>query len=228
MVTNPQTPGGRGSVKDLSLLAARKKDWTLTKEAFERLLASLDANREHAGLKYENLRRKLIEFFEARGSRSPSDDADEAINRVARKVEEGESVQDLNRYFYGVARLLFMETLRAREIEPIALDLAPAPPIAADYEEHERHRREQERRLECFEVCLTTLPAENRVFIVEYYREEKGVKIEQRKRQAEELNMSLNALRLRASRIRRELGNCVNSCLARSRGTTNQSFITDK
>ena len=64
---------------------ARKKDWTLTKEAFERLLDSLDANRERAGEKYENVRRKLIEFFEARGSNSPADRADQTINRVARR-----------------------------------------------------------------------------------------------------------------------------------------------
>ena len=51
----------------VSLLAARKKDWILTKEAFERLLALLDVDRELAGQKYENVRRKLIEFFEARG-----------------------------------------------------------------------------------------------------------------------------------------------------------------
>ncbi len=215
------------SVENVSLLAARKKDWSLTKEAFERLLGSLDANREHAGQKYENLRRKLIEFFEARGSRSPTDHTDETINRVARKVEEGESVQDLNRYCYGVARLLFMETLRARETEPTAVDLAPVPPIAADHEEHERQRQEQERRLECLEGCLSKLPAANRACIIEYYREENGVKIEQRKRQAEELNMSLNALRLRASRIRAELGNCVNSCMASSRETRKQLFITD-
>lgn len=62
----------------------------------------------------------------------------EAINRVARKVNEGESIQDLNGYFYGLARLLFMETLRANEKEPIGLDLAPVSPIAAAHEEHER------------------------------------------------------------------------------------------
>ena len=94
--------------------AARKKDWTLTKEAFERLLSSLDARRDRAGEKYESVRRKLTEFFEARGSLSPADHADETINRVARKLEEGENVQDLSRYFYGVARLLLKETLRAR------------------------------------------------------------------------------------------------------------------
>jgi DNA-directed RNA polymerase specialized sigma24 family protein len=203
-------------VKNVSLLVARKKDWALTSEAFERLLASLDANREHAGQKYETLRRKLIEFFEARGSRSPTDHADEAINRVARRVEEGESVQDLNRYSYGVARLLFMETLRARETEPIAVDLAQVPPILANGEERERRREEQERRLECLEVCLSKLAAANRACIIEYYREERGVKIEHRKRQAEKLNMSLNALRLRASRLRAELGDCINSCLSRS------------
>lgn len=210
-----------------SLLAARKKDSTLTQEAFEGLLASLDADREQAGLKYEKLRRKLIEFFEARGSRWPTDHADETINRVGRKVAEGEIVQDLNRYSYGVARLLFLESLRARETEPITDDLAHVSLTPADDEENERLRQEQEGRLECLEDCLNKLPAANRDCIIEYYREENGIKIEQRKRQAEALNMSLNALRLRASRIRAELGNCVNGCLARSQATGKQSFITD-
>lgn len=198
------------------MLAARKKDWTLTQEALERLLASLDVDRERAGEQYENLRRKLIEFFEARGSSSPADHADETINRVARRLEEGESVQDLSAYSYGVARLLLKETLRGRGKEPIALDLAPAPTVATDNEEQEQRRQEEELRLKCFEVCLSKLPTAHRILIVGYYREEQGVKIEQRKRQAEELNMSLNALRLRACRIRGELSNCINSCLERS------------
>jgi DNA-directed RNA polymerase specialized sigma24 family protein len=209
------------------VLAARKKDWTLTQEAFERLLAALDGDRERAGQRYENMRRKLIEFFEARGSHSPNDHADETINRVARRLDEGESVQDLSAYFYGVARLLLKETLRARGKEPIALDSAPPPPVGADDEEHERRRQEEDRRLQCFEVCLSKLPAASRVFIVEYYREEKGVKIEQRKRQANALNMSLNALRLRACRIRAELGDCITTCLDRSPETRNQSLVTD-
>jgi len=199
--------------------AARKKDWTLTKEAFERLLDSLDANRERAGEKYENVRRKLIEFFEARGSNSPTDHADQTINRVARRLEEGEVVKDLSAYSYGVARLLLKETLRGRGKEPVTLDLAPAPLIVTDEDEDER-RHLEEARLKCFEVCLSNLPAASRVLIIEYYREEKGIKIEQRKRQADALNMSLNALRLRACRIRAELGDCITSCLDRSREDT--------
>jgi len=202
--------------------AARKKRWTLTQEALERLLATLDADRERAGQRYENMRRKLIEFFEARGSNSPADHADETINRVARRLDEGESVQDLSAYFYGVARLLLKETLRGRGKEAIALDLAAEPSIATDDEEYERRRQEEDRRLKCFESCLSKLPAASRVLIVEYYREEKGVKIERRKQQANALNMSLNALRLRACRIRGELGECINTCVARSKETRNR------
>ena len=208
----------------LSLLAAKKKDWILTQEAFERLLAALDADRERAGQKYETVRRKLIEFFEARGHNSPSDPADETINRVARRLDEGERVQDFSAYFYGVARLLLKETLRGRGKEPIALDLAPPPTVAADNEEQEQRRQDEELRLRCFEVCLSKLPNSHRILIVDYYREEQGVKIEERKRQAESLKLSLNALRLRACRIRGELGDCINSCVALSLETRNQSF----
>jgi DNA-directed RNA polymerase specialized sigma24 family protein len=212
---------------NLSLLVTRKKDWTLTKEAFEQLLASLDANRDRAGQKYENLRRKLIEFFEARGSNSPADHTDETINRVARRIAEGEEIASLEGYFYGVARLLLKETLRARDRDPIALELASLPTNAVDDEAHERRRREEEQRVKCFEECLSKLFSIHRILIVEYYREEKGVKIEQRKRQAEALGMSLNALRCRACRIRVDLAQCINSCMAHSEDTRNRSFITD-
>lgn len=200
-------------------LVTRKKDWILTEEAFERLLVSLDPNRDQAGRIYENVRRKLIEFFEARGSHSPEDQTDETINRVARKIEEGEDVREPARYFYGVARLVWMELLRLRDKEPVALELVP-PVVARDHEEQENMVQEREHRLDCFEVCLGQLPPVNRILIIEYYKEEKALKIEQRKRQAELLSISLNALRLRASRIRADLELCIKSCLGRSTGDT--------
>jgi hypothetical protein len=48
-------------------MALGKTVWTLTPDAFERLLSSFDANREIAGQIYENMRRKLLEFFDDRG-----------------------------------------------------------------------------------------------------------------------------------------------------------------
>jgi len=207
-------------------MALGKTVWTLTPEAFERLLSSFDADRERAGQKYENTRRKLIEFFEARGSHTPDEHADETLNRVARKIAEGEAIENLNNYCYGVARFLWMEAARGRAKEPIALDDDHAPSTVSGADEEEREQLwQRERRIECFEECLCKLPDETRTFIVEYYREENGLKIEQRKQQAARLNTTLNALRLRASRLRRELGACINSCLAAM--TANRTLDTN-
>lgn len=199
----------------VNLPATSKKDWILTEAAFERLLGQLDQNRDLAGQKYENIRRKLTEFFEARGSESPHECADETIDRVARKIVEGEEIQNIFNYCYGVARLLWLEALRARDKAAIPLDLAPIP-VAPNYEERQRERQVQEERFTCFEACLGELPAAQRVLIVDYYREEAGVKLEHRKQQALALEMSLNALRLRACRIRTELAACIDSCLKSS------------
>lgn len=199
----------------MNLPATSKKDWILTEEAFERLLELLDQNRDQAGQKYESIRRKLTEFFEARGSESPNERADETINRVARKIVEGEQIQNIIKYFYGVARLLWLETLRARDKSAIPLDLAPSL-VAPNYEERQRDHQVQEQRFTCFETCLSELPAAQRALIVDYYREEAGIKLEHRKQQAEALKMSLNALRLRACRIRTELAACIDSCLKSS------------
>jgi DNA-directed RNA polymerase specialized sigma24 family protein len=180
---------------NVSSLGVRKIEWSLTAKAFEGLLASLDDNRERAGEKYERLHRRLAEFFEARGSESPADHTDQTINRVARRIQEGEIIESIERYSYGVARLFWMEILRARRKQPVAIDLVNVPAIPADDEDGELLRLDQERRLRCFEDCLARLATANRVLVVEYYREDKGPKIEQRKRQADRLSMSLNALR---------------------------------
>jgi DNA-directed RNA polymerase specialized sigma24 family protein len=211
---------------NVSLLAARKTEWSLTEKAFDGLLASLADDRADAGERYEQVRRKLIEFFEARGSESPTDHTDQTINRVARRIEEGEVLESIERYSHGVARLLWMEILRARQKQPVALDLVNVPTISAGDGSEEVARLDQERRLECFESCLAKLPNGNRVLVIEYYREDTRLKIEQRKDQAERLSLSLNALRLRACRIRSELAECINSCLGHQVETRNHISVT--
>ncbi|HKO99940.1 MAG TPA: hypothetical protein VJU86_23400 [Pyrinomonadaceae bacterium] len=204
-------------------MATSKQDWTLTEEAFERLLDQLDANRDQAGQKYEGIRRKLIEFFEARGSELTSEHADETFNRVARRISEGEKIENIFNYFYGVARLLWLETLRSRDRSTIPLDLAPIP-VAPNHEEQQREQSVSEQRFKCFEDCLAELPSKHRLLVVDYYREEAGSKMDHRKRQAETLKMSLNALRLRACRIRNELAVCIESCLENSSADTETSI----
>jgi hypothetical protein len=81
------------------------KDWILTQESFDALLAWLGSEPEEAGRKYEAIRLRLIRIFACRGCYEPEDLADETINRVSKKLKEIESTfsGDPARYFYGVA-----------------------------------------------------------------------------------------------------------------------------
>src|SRR5262245_29668334 len=105
--------------------AAPRRKWALTQEAFDTLLVAFDADREIAGKKYLELRVALIRFFEWRGCPFPEDHADETINRVARKISEGEAIRDPAHYAIGVARMLMLEIHKAREKERRALDEMP-------------------------------------------------------------------------------------------------------
>src|SRR5437763_189010 len=69
------------------------------------------------------------------------------------------------------------------------------------------------RLLECLDGCLEKLPAETRMLIMEYYQLRKQAKIDRRKALAEELGIPVNALRIRAHRVRAQLEECVMGCL---------------
>lgn len=187
---------------------SQRKTWVLHQAAFDKLLAHLDDDRERGGEKYETIRRKLVRFFEWRGSLSPEDHADEVINRVAKRIDGGEEILDLTNYFYGVARMLFLETLKQLDKEAAALENVPR------LQDPQEERYESDRRLECLEMCLRNLPAESSELIIYYYRKEKGAKIEDRKALAERLSIPLNALRIRAHRIRTKIEQCINDCLS--------------
>jgi len=92
-----------------------KKDLALTQESFDKLLAWLDADREQAGQKYEEIRRELIRYFLIRGYYSQSEElADETINRVAQNLDKvpEEYMSDPARYFLYIARKSWMWFLR--------------------------------------------------------------------------------------------------------------------
>jgi DNA-directed RNA polymerase specialized sigma24 family protein len=201
----------------LDVMGVRTRTWTVTSEAFDMLLAALDGDRDRAGRQYEVMRRRLLEFFEARGSHTPEEHVDETFDRVMRRITEGERIVNFGNYCYGVARFVWIEAARSFAKQPGELDER----IVADRQPDNDlidARLETEQKLDCLEECLDQLAETTRNFIVEYYREENGVKIEQRKLLASRLNTTLNALRLRASRLRRELGKCTDACVSRSTG----------
>lgn len=188
----------------------RKSEWVLTQAAFDGFLATLDTDREKAGAKYEYIRLKLLKYFQWCGSDVPDIDADETINRVTRRIYEGQDVYNLTAYIYGVAKLVHAESLMQRN-RMQALDegsLIELSSIGVKIEVANYH--------ECLERCLGCLTDEDREVIIEYYRYQKTEKIDGRKRLAARLGISLNTLRVKMHRQRMNLEGCVKKCLARN------------
>src|SRR5712692_5673287 len=159
------------------------------RDAFERLLAILDTDREHAAEAYETLRQKLVRFFEWRGADGPEDLADRVVDRVSRKIAEGKVIRERNPsgFFYGVARNILREHWDERKKEHRALR-ALSPADTPDLPD-----ALLERRLRCLERCLETLSDGNRELIIRYYEGERRSKIENRKDLAGSLGLPLNA-----------------------------------
>lgn len=186
-----------------------KKGWVLTPEAFARLLERLHPDPEVAGAQYEETRQNLIGLFRWRGLEFPEELADETLNRVARKIHEGEEIENFAGYVTGVARFVLLEALKERERARAALESSPQPTITEPvYEEDEADLRRA-----CLEKCLASLPAEARSLVLEYYDDEERTRIEQRKALAARLGLEINALRNRALRIRGKLEGCVMKCM---------------
>lgn len=186
----------------------------LTAEALSRLLAGLDHDRDRAGEAYEALRRTLVKFFDWRGAVHPEECADETLDRLARKLDEGAAIDDPGRFARGIARLVLLERWRRPEArtlraDPSQLALVPAPAAPEP--------TDAEPRSGCFETCLNELPEDGRVLILGYYAGSGRVKIDTRKRLAESLRLTDNALRSRAQRIRDRLERCTARCLERRR-----------
>jgi DNA-directed RNA polymerase specialized sigma24 family protein len=178
----------------------------LTKDSLERLLLYLDEDREHAGEKYETLRVGLVRFFEWRGCAFPEDHADEAIDRVARKIVEGEEIRNIQSYITAVARFLFMEIMKQRQKQQAALSQLPYEPVRQE-------PADDDARLECVRRCLQALAPESSRLVMAYYQDEGRNKIEVRKKLAQQLGISAHTLRMRLQRLREKLEECVSDCL---------------
>lgn len=157
---------------------------------------------------------KLTRYFEWRKCHSPEARADEAINRVARRIEEGEKIHNLAAYFSTVAGLIYLESLREPARDPAGLDSLPEVPAPKPPTEEDEQK---ESRLSCLDECLDELPIESRNLILAYYDDEERAKIARRKLAAA-LDIPLNALRIRAHRIRKALEECLGKCLALRNG----------
>jgi DNA-directed RNA polymerase specialized sigma24 family protein len=192
----------------------RQRHWVLNQEAFERLLRTLDPDRERAGQEYELIRASLVRIFEVRGCAWPESLADQTIDRVSRRIAEGEQIRSADPvvYFMGVAHNVLREywaEIRREGQVPWSQVAGPRPTDEPRASEAETSAE----RLDCLRHCISELPLESASLIRRYYQSEGGKKISDRAELAKSLGVSVEALRMRTQRIRQALLACVNKCM---------------
>jgi DNA-directed RNA polymerase specialized sigma24 family protein len=172
-------------------------------ELTEPLLAAMPGDRERASAAYGELRHRLVRLLAFRGCEDPESLADEALDRVARRLAGGRTLMgDPLSYLSGAARLVLKETQRWRERRA----LAAALPDRSDSEPVP----EADLRLACLQKCLDRLTEDQRNLVLRYHAESDPVS--GRQQMAQELGIGLNALRIRVHRLRRELEACCRRC----------------
>ncbi len=176
---------------------------TTPKEPFDALLEWLDPDREKAGQRYEVIRTGLIRIFMSKGLSDAEHYADEAIDRVMRRLPEiqADYVGDPARYFHGVARNIVMEAGRRKEVATDELpQVIESEPVKSDTSE-------------CLTKCLQQLPPEKQEFILDYHLYHGHEKVVHHRQMASELSITEGALRTRAHHLRVNLEKCVLQCI---------------
>src|SRR4029077_2086477 len=199
-------------------MAELKKDWGLNPRAFRQFLDWLDEGVDSGGERYLEMRRRLARYFDRRNCHSPDDLADETLNRVARKLEENGEITGVSpaHYCYIVAKFVFLEFGRRVERHQTSLDNVQGsgqmPVILEVPSRPDEDGAAKEKLFDCLERCLGKLQQDDRELILEYYRGELRAKIERRSELAARLGLTMNALSIRACRIRSKLELCVSTC----------------
>lgn len=185
-----------------------KTRWELEAEAFENLLTRLSDDTHEAGRRYERLRERLILFFTRRLANSPEDLADQVIDRLSRRLQDGERIASVEAYALGIARHVVQEhrLVAARDVSPEGSLLEN---ISGPDHTYSEEPAEQDRLLDAMEKCLARLQRGDAELLSMYYLNEGGSKIEARRRLAEERNVTQAALRKKVYQICCTLRECI-------------------
>ncbi len=109
------------------------------------------------------------------------------------------------RFVYGVARNVYLEYWR----RPVGIPLQECSELAM---------RSDDSQVEilhaCLEASMEELDPDERELILEYYLYDKSAKIDYRKKLATRRGLAMNALRIKAYRIRQRLYERMLDCLA--------------
>ncbi len=175
----------------------------LTSESFAKLLDTFSSQEEEAALAYTKLRESLVRYFELKGISEVDDAADAAIDRVAGKLVQNTKIDDITRYAFGIAKNIFLERLRASQIEIRAVNHF--------YEKQDKQPDLVETgNLEPLRKCFDKLYEDEQELLSRYFEDLPfDLLFENRQDLAKRQKVSLNVLRNRVSRIRKRLEDCL-------------------
>jgi DNA-directed RNA polymerase specialized sigma24 family protein len=177
----------------------------------------LDEGVDSNGEKYLEMRRRLVAYFDRKNCPAPDELADETLNRVAERLEELGAITGTSpaQYCYVTAKFVFLEYLRSHTRSSTSLEEmspAQADSVLGTAGSQNDDTQSKEHLSACLERCLAKLASPDRDLILEYYRGEQRAKIENRRSLAATLRLSVNALSIKACRIRNKLELCVREC----------------
>ena len=182
-----------------------KRERSPTPEEFAKLLAWLNSDAEEAGRMFNLIQSRLIKIFASRGCVDAEALADEVMNRVAVRIDKVIlTYSDPLRCCIGFVDFVYQEYQREEQKRSNLRDSERPSP-----DELERDDR-------CLTQCLGNLPESDRDLFVRYFQGERRVRINLRKQLAIELRLTANALRIRAFKLRKELHQCMVTCLSES------------
>jgi DNA-directed RNA polymerase specialized sigma24 family protein len=169
-----------------------------TKEVFDELLMRLEPEFPNSKARYDRFRFKMLRFFEWKSCKGAEEElADETITRIVSQLISGKQILAENpySYVYGVARNVFREYVRNQiKIETLVNDLLHRFDEPEDFED-------------CRLQCLQELSSEKLELLQRYY-----LNPQDRQAQAQQLNLTMNALRLQVHRHKGALRTCHERC----------------
>lgn len=176
---------------------------TVNCEAFKRFLGFLSPDLDEAGCLYHLLHKRLVGFFSTKGDSDPYDAADVTIDRAALKIADNTPVSDVNNFCLGIARYVFKERLRytQREISSFINFVENLPTVPVE---------EIEKFYDVLRHCFEKLTVSDQELLVAYCKVFRGrARAEHRRRLAESMKVSVQSLRMRVTRLRSVLTDCV-------------------
>ena len=176
---------------------------TLDSESYSRLLKALSPDEQAAASSFIKLRESLVRFFQLKGDSDAIRSADETVDRVSAKLGQSLVIEDLTKYAFGVARLIFLENLRKTRREAEALK---------DYglERDREQLADDSDPYAWMRDCFAELSDEDKYLLRAYFADLPREKLDaERQNLAASMAANKNTLRLRIFRLRRGLEECI-------------------